>query len=258
MAQDNGNQEQENNQEPGVDTSQLTVEDQYGQEVENQETSNEQETNLPEGIESWEQLLDRYNDLVNGSSSQGSDNDSSDNEEQESEDSNSGEESGEDDNGETNANEQESQEEETEEQRELRDLKIQLHDREIYDQVGGKEQYEQMKSWAAENMEAEEAEAFNRVFESTDLSAKKVAAKALQAMYREANGVEGESVRGGSPSGLSPIKTDGELMEAMQDPRYRRKDSIGEAYRAEIDKRLAAGMGNQGNNENADGWVTIG
>lgn len=253
-------QDQDQNKEQGaprVDTSGLRVTDENGDPIQTPtegegEGQGDQTSGLPDGFESIEQLVDAYNDIKSQNSGDdegtGDEGDTSGNEDAESDDAQNEDEGNQDDNNNDTGSDYENR---------IRELELQLHDKEIFDLVGGEEQYKEMQQWAENAMEEGEAETFNKVFDSTDLQAKKVAAKALQAMYREANGFEGERVNGNTPSGLKPIQSDGELMEAMQDPRYRRKDSIGEAYRAEIDKRLAAGQASK-KGMNADGWMTFG
>lgn len=239
-----GPNEGQDEQKPSVDMSQLTVEDSQGNKINVQEEQGEETSDkvegLPEGIESVEQLIDRYNDLMSG-------------DQEETDDESAGDEQ--DEGGETDEGSGDEDPEPDYASR-VRELELKLHDREIYDMVGGEDHYKEIQEWASNNMPEDEHETFNKVFDSSDLTAKRVAARALQAMYREANGFEGERVNGESPSGVTPIRSDGELMEAMQDPRYRRKDSIGEAYRAEIDRRLTAGK-TKGKSADVDGWVNF-
>lgn len=265
MAQEDNNkgpgegqdQDQNKGQEaPKVDTSSLRVTDANGDAIdtptEGDDDQGDLTKGLPEGFESMEQLIDAYNDLKGQNS--GDDEGTGD----------EGENSGDDDSDDTESDDDQNGDEDdtqddtgTDQENRIRELELQLHDKEIFQLVGGEEKYQELQQWAENAMEEGEAETFNKVFDSSDLQAKKVAAKALQAMYREANGFEGDRLNGNSPSGLKPIQSDGELMEAMQDPRYRRKDSIGESYRAEIDKRLAAGQASK-KGMNADGWMSFG
>ena len=241
---------QEGGEDPQVDTSDLRVTDANGDPIETPtegEEQDDQPNGLPDGFESMEQLIDAYNDLK-GQNSGGDEPTGDEDKSQGDDEGDSQEEDPSDDNPESDGSDADSR---------IRELELQLHDREIHDMVGGKGQYEEMQKWAENALEEGETETFNKVFDSSDLQAKKVATKALQAMYREANGFEGTRVNGNTPAGLKPIQSDGDLMEAMQDPRYRRKDGIGEAYRAEIDKRLAAGQASK-KGMNADGWMTFG
>lgn len=191
---------------------------------------------LPEGIDSIEQLIDRYNDLLEKTKGQNGRDNIEQPEPEEPEE------------------EQElSTEEEDEDPREqrIRALELQLHDQELLKMVGGEENYNQIKEWAGQNLEPAEAEMINNVLDSTDLAAKKLVVKSLQALYRDAVGFDGQQISGGNAQTSSMFKTEAELHEAMADPRYRRADAIGEQYRAEVAKRA---MGLLGSGADPDGW----
>jgi hypothetical protein len=242
---------QKQGEEPVVDTSSLQVTDENDDPVdmppEGADEKDDLTKGLPEGFESVEQLVDAFNDMKNKSSdADDKDDEGSDDKDDEGSDKKDDEGSDDesDDNNQTKDNER------------IRELELQLHDREVYDLVGGKEKYEEMQAWADNALDEDEADTFNQVFDSSDIKAKRVAAKALQAMYERENGFEGERINGNTPAGITPIRSDGDLMEAMQDARYRRKDSVGEAYRADVEKRMVAGQRGK-KQTNADGWMSF-
>jgi hypothetical protein len=242
---------QKQGEEPVVDTSSLQVTDENDDPVdmppEGADEKDDLTKGLPEGFESVEQLVDAFNDMKN-KSSDADDKDDEGSDDKDDEGSDKKDDEGSDDESDDNN--------QTKDNKRIRELELQLHDREVYDLVGGKEKYEEMQAWADNALDEDEADTFNQVFDSSDIKAKRVAAKALQAMYERENGFEGERINGNTPAGITPIRSDGDLMEAMQDARYRRKDSVGEAYRADVEKRMVAGQRGK-KQTNADGWMSF-
>jgi hypothetical protein len=242
---------QKQGEEPVVDTSSLQVTDENDDPVdmppEGADEKDDLTKGLPEGFESVEQLVDAFNDMKNTSS---------DTDDKDDEGSDDKDDEGSDDKDDEGSDDKSDDNNQTKDNERIRELELQLHDREVYDLVGGKEKYEEMQAWADNALDEDEADTFNQVFDSSDIKAKRVAAKALQAMYERENGFEGERINGNTPAGITPIRSDGDLMEAMQDARYRRKDSVGEAYRADVEKRMAAGQRGK-KQTNADGWMSF-
>jgi len=107
---------------------------------------------------------------------------------------------------------------------------------EIQDSVGGKEQYEGMVSWAAENLSEEEVDTFNTLISTGTPEQQKLSIKGLHAQYLGATG-PGPALKQGSTSGnaVKPFSSTKELERAMRDKRYQEVPS----YRAEVEKRLA-------------------
>lgn len=215
--------EQEADQ-PKVDLTDVTVQDGQGNVI--PMSDEDKPTGLPEGIETVEQLIDRYNDMIEQSSGTKT-GDTQDETEEEPESDNDQEADGD-------------EEELDERDARIKALEIKLHDQELIRQVGGEEEYDQLREWASKNIPEDELEFYNNVLESLDLAAKKLAVKAMQAIHRDAAGYEGKEVRGSSVTTSEAFKSEGELHEAMADPRYHRMDSIGEAYRAEVAKKAQA------------------
>lgn len=195
---------------------------------------------LPEGIESIEQLIDRYNDLLEKTKGQNGQDKTVQPEPGEPEEKQ-----------ELSTEEEDDEEDEDPREQRIRALELQLHDQELLKMVGGEEKYNQIKEWAGQNLEPVEAEMINNVLDSTDLAAKKLVVKSLQALYRDAVGFDGQQISGGNAQTSSMFKSEAELHEAMADPRYRRADAIGEQYRAEVTKRA---MGLLGNGADPNGW----
>ena len=105
----------------------------------------------------------------------------------------------------------------------------------IKDSIGGDEAYNQMVSWALENLPAEDQKAFNQVTETADAPIIKMAVQGLYSQYKNAMGVEPNLVTGrASSSGPTPYRSTAEVVTAMSDPRYGKDVS----YTEDVQRRL--------------------
>tara|TARA_B100001939_G_C16913303_1_gene605671 strand:+ start:676 stop:1458 length:783 start_codon:yes stop_codon:yes gene_type:complete len=104
----------------------------------------------------------------------------------------------------------------------------------IQQSVGGAENYNALVSWAAENFDQSEIEAFDGVVESGNVGAINLALQALYYRYTEAEGMEGQLLQGKAAAPANGFRSQAEVVRAMQDPRYDRDP----AYRAEVMQRL--------------------
>lgn len=108
-----------------------------------------------------------------------------------------------------------------------------------YQIAGGKEQYQAMIQWAANNVTKAQQHAYDRAVNSGDLGQVEMAVRALVSKYQEANGkVPSRSL---SSQG-TPADTQGdvyqswqEVMRDMKDPAYKRDH----AFRQKVEDRLA-------------------
>ena len=105
----------------------------------------------------------------------------------------------------------------------------------LKDAIGGEEQYKQLMGWAGENLDEKEIDMYDAVMEAGDRNAAYFAMQALAYRYGESVGVEGKLVQGKAPTETSKgFKSQAEVVNAMQDPRYDRDP----AYRQEIMAKL--------------------
>ena len=105
----------------------------------------------------------------------------------------------------------------------------------MYDLVGGADQYQGLVQWAADNLPAEEIDAFNSTMGSRNTNMIKLAIQGLNARYRseaEPNLLTGQT---GAVSSGGRFESNAELTAAMRDPRYD-KDP---AYRQQVANMLA-------------------
>jgi hypothetical protein len=105
----------------------------------------------------------------------------------------------------------------------------------LKDAFGGEEQYKQLMGWANENLNEKEIDMYDSVMESGDRNAAYFAMQALTYRYGDSVGVEGKLVQGKAPADTAKgFKSQAEVVNAMQDPRYDRDP----AYRQEIMAKL--------------------
>jgi len=109
----------------------------------------------------------------------------------------------------------------------------------IKQQFGGEEAYDQMTTWATNNLEASTIQAFDDLVQSGSVDAINLAVSGLKAQYESANGFEGRMVTGKAPvNRADAFRSQAELVAAMSDPRYEndpayRQDIIGKLDRSD-------------------------
>lgn len=102
--------------------------------------------------------------------------------------------------------------------------------------AGGKEAYEEMLEWAADNVPAHEVKMFNEVMDLESPQAAFFAIHALRYAYRNATGYEGQMLQGkAAKETVDVFRSQAELIRAMDDPRYE-KDP---AYRSDVEAKLS-------------------
>jgi hypothetical protein len=106
---------------------------------------------------------------------------------------------------------------------------------EVFGVVGGKDAYTSMIQWAAQNLGADEIEAFNATVNSGNLEQAKLAVKGLHARFSSTEGSEPRLVTGQAGPSEGVFRSTSELVAAMGDPRYKSDP----AYRADVENKLA-------------------
>ena len=91
----------------------------------------------------------------------------------------------------------------------------------IMESIGGQESFESVQTWARENLDAGELEAYNREVNSGDYYRARNALQSLYFAFKENAGYEPDLI-GGKLSGSSSdvFRSSQEVMAAMNDPRY--------------------------------------
>ena len=101
--------------------------------------------------------------------------------------------------------------------------------------VGGKEQYQQIMNWAVQNLPKSDIEAFDAIVDSANPSQINMAVEAMARRYTDANGQEGQTIQGRSAKMTDSYRSQAEMIRDMNDPRY---DSD-PAYRNDVMTKLA-------------------
>ena len=105
----------------------------------------------------------------------------------------------------------------------------------IKNSVGGEESYSNLMSWASENMDPADIEAYDALVETGNARSIRLAAAGLRAQYEAQNGYEGEMVTGRAPVQQADVfRSQAEVVAAMSDPRY----DTDPAYRQDVFDKL--------------------
>ena len=104
----------------------------------------------------------------------------------------------------------------------------------IFNTVGGEENYTQMTEWAADNMNQAEKDAFNLAVNSGDMAQAKLAVEALNARYKNMVGVEPNLVGGRPSESVDTYQSWAQVTTDMKNPAY----SKDPAFRATVEKKL--------------------
>ena len=106
----------------------------------------------------------------------------------------------------------------------------------IRDAVGGNEAYQEMITWAGNNLSEDEINQFNAVTATNQTAAIAYAVESLNNRFRASEGYEAPLVTGKRPSSKKDVfRSQAELARAIADPRY----SSDHAYRSDVEEKLA-------------------
>ena len=131
---------------------------------------------------------------------------------------------------------EDTEEPETEESEEAPEVLTQEDIEFLHGMAGGPQEYQQMVSWASENMEPDEVKMYDKIMDRGDPASVYFAVRSLVSQYNDANGQEGQLLTGKAPAAQSKnvFRSQAELVQAMSDPRY---DSD-PAYRTDVIAKL--------------------
>ena len=104
----------------------------------------------------------------------------------------------------------------------------------IFNEIGGKSEYEAMSEWAGENLTDADLEAYNQTVESGSVDQAKFAVKALYQQYKGGNPV---TPMQGSTNGsaVAPFTSRAQVTQAMRSKQYQ----TDAGFRQEVQQRLA-------------------
>ena len=104
----------------------------------------------------------------------------------------------------------------------------------VYNSAGGEAEYNRLTSWAADNIPESKLDAFNSIIDRGNSTAIQIAVAGLRSEYEAQQGYEGRMLTGKAVRTLDGFRSQAEVVEAMNDPRYDRDP----AYRQDIYDKL--------------------
>ena len=105
----------------------------------------------------------------------------------------------------------------------------------VKNSVGGEAEYNNIVSWAGQNLDQNSINAFDGIVETGNTDAIKIAIAGLRAQYENANGYEGRMLSGKAPESSGDVfRSQAEVVKAMSDPQY----DMDPAYRQDILEKL--------------------
>ena len=111
----------------------------------------------------------------------------------------------------------------------------------IQNSVGGEAQYNNLVSWAGQNLPENEIKAFDDLVGTGNAAAIQLGVDALKSRYEAVNGYEGRRLTGKAADTSGDVfRSQAQLVEAMSDPRYDRdpayrQDVVAKLERSDID-----------------------
>ena len=104
----------------------------------------------------------------------------------------------------------------------------------VYNSAGGESEYNKLTSWASNNLAEKKLDAFNSIINQGDATAIQIAVAGLRSEYENANGYEGRMLSGKAARSVDSFRSQAEVVQAMNDPRYDRDP----AYRQDVYDKL--------------------
>tara|TARA_B100000287_G_scaffold243615_1_gene229014 strand:- start:389 stop:1159 length:771 start_codon:yes stop_codon:yes gene_type:complete len=104
----------------------------------------------------------------------------------------------------------------------------------VYNSAGGESEYNKLTSWASDNLAEKKLDAFNSIINQGDATAIQIAVAGLKSEYENANGYEGRMLSGKAARSTDAFRSQAEVVQAMNDPRYERDP----AYRQDVYDKL--------------------
>ena len=105
----------------------------------------------------------------------------------------------------------------------------------VYNSAGGEAEYNNLTSWAAENLDESKMDAFNDIIDRGNSTSIQIAVAGLRAEYENQEGYEGRMLTGkAARSSRDTFRSQAEVVQAMNDPKYDRDP----AYRQDVYDKL--------------------
>lgn len=104
----------------------------------------------------------------------------------------------------------------------------------LYQSVGGEESYNSLIGWAKNNFSDAEINAYDQMIDSGNVAQINLALQALNYRYTDSMGQDGNLLQGKPAASQSGFRSQQELIQAMNDPRYENDP----AYRQDVLEKL--------------------
>ena len=105
----------------------------------------------------------------------------------------------------------------------------------VYNSAGGEAEYNNLTSWAAQNLDESKMDAFNDIIDKGNATSIQIAVAGLRAEYEAQEGYEGRMLTGKAAKSSGDIfRSQAEVVQAMSDPKYDRDP----AYRQDVYDKL--------------------
>ena len=104
----------------------------------------------------------------------------------------------------------------------------------VYNSAGGEAEYNRLTSWAADNIPESKLDAFNNIIDQGNATAIQIAVAGLRSEYEAQEGYEGRMLTGKAARTMDGFRSQAEVVQAMNDPRYDRDP----AYRQDVFDKL--------------------
>ena len=105
----------------------------------------------------------------------------------------------------------------------------------VYNSAGGEAEYNNLTSWAAQNLDESKMDAFNDIIDKGNAMSIQIAVAGLRAEYEAQEGYEGRMLTGKAARSSGDIfRSQAEVVQAMNDPKYDRDP----AYRQDVYDKL--------------------
>ena len=104
----------------------------------------------------------------------------------------------------------------------------------VYNSAGGEAEYNRLTSWAADNIPENKLDAFNDIIDKGNATAIQIAVAGLRSEYEAQEGYEGRMLTGKAARAVDGFRSQAEVVQAMNDPRYDRDP----AYRQDVYDKL--------------------
>lgn len=105
----------------------------------------------------------------------------------------------------------------------------------VYNSAGGEAEYNNLTSWAAQNLDESKMDAFNDIIDRGNSTSIQIAVAGLRAEYENQEGYEGRMLTGKAAKSSGDLfRSQAEVVQAMNDPKYDRDP----AYRQDVYDKL--------------------